>query len=613
MVRMHSKFYTTAYWFCILMIAFLLSVRMAAGDERSIPLPVRVGLVDVAAASGGRRGSTEFTALRRIFEGLGIPFDLLFETSRLQNYRMVCTGGALLNSVLSSNVVNDLYDYVEDGGTLVAAGEIGNVMYPLFSVEGQKPGRSRYRMSFAGGDASLRYIDHPNERTISLGNGEALFYDEVIWSHGYELSDDALALGRFDDGWAGFLLHRYGRGRAYLLGLSYTESVLLPQIGKDYEAQRRFANVFEPSGDVIMLILKAIYESSVSPFLYLSAVPYALPTALILSHDVDAQTSFVDSLKFAALEERYGVKSTFFENTKYFTDSMDIGYYAIEENKEAIRKLKGGRWDIGSHTVSHYKQFSKVPEGDSGVTFKTYDPQKSITVYGEVRVSKELLDRDIPGQNTVAFRAGNLQFPNSLIRILEEEGYLYDSTFSSGDVLTSFPYFALRERNQSSRESKVIEIPVALDDSLGFLTPERVEVAVREWSDIVSANLRNEAITVLLMHPSDTRERSYKLDAQERLMKAVIGFGGWIGDLTAFGEFWRARHAAGFSAFIENDTLVIEIKGKQADLHPAVGFVMGNTKLKKVLVKDSSGQVLPFRVVERDGKLYVGRKWKTGR
>ena len=100
----------------------------------------------------------------------------------------------------------------------------------------------------------------------------------------------------------------------HLFGLSYTESVLIPQIGEDYEAQRRYVNAFEPSADVIMLILKAIYESAVTPFVYLSISPYGKSTSLILSHDVDAQTAFIDSLKYAALEERYGVKSTFFEN-----------------------------------------------------------------------------------------------------------------------------------------------------------------------------------------------------------------------------------------------------------------------------------------------------------
>ncbi|MGQ9616778.1 MAG: polysaccharide deacetylase family protein [Spirochaetota bacterium] len=598
-------------FFIISILILLFFTTTPLCDESSVPLSIKVGLLDVEASTGGKGGNIEFTALRRIFQGLGIPFDVLNNTSRLKNYRMISTGGALLNRNLSSRIVADLYEYVEDGGTLLTAGEIGNKVYPLFGVKNHFPGRKRYRMTFVGIDDSLKYIDHPNEMTISLGNGEAHFYDEVIWSHGYSIEDEVLPLAKFDDGTVGFLLCRYGRGRAYLLGLSYTDSVLIPQIGKDYEAQRRFVNFFEPSCDVIMLIIRAIYESCMYPFVYISTIPYSLSTALVLTHDVDAQTSFLDSLKFAAVEERYGVKSTFFENTKYFNDAMDIGYYSIKENLEAIKKLKKGGWEIGSHTVSHSKEFSKAPEGKPGVNRQNYNPQNNITVYGEVQVSKKMLDHDIPGQVTVSFRAGHLQFPFSLMRILEESGYLYDSTFTSCDVLTSFPYFALKERRPDASESGVIEIPVTLDDSMGFLTPETLDEAVNKWIEVMYSNLNNEAITVLLMHPSDTREKNYKLKAQETLMAEVVRVGGWIGDLKSFGDFWRSRYGMKFKAYIEKDALIIVVDSKLSEINQATGFVVGNTKNNKVVVKTLDGRVLPLKVIERGGKLYIGGEWKS--
>jgi len=609
-VKVKSFLRLSAYCFYFIGFTFF-SFKNVQCDESGKYMPIKAGILNIDALAGGKvEESIEFKALRRIFQGLGISFDVIKSTSNLSNYKLVCTGGNLLNNALPAEAVNDLYAYVEDGGTLLSAGEIGKIMYPLFGVKKHLPGRRRYRMSFVGNDTSLRYIDNPNEKTISLGNGESHYYDDVIWSHGYELEDEALLLARFDDDSAGFLLNDYGRGKTYLLGLSYIESVLFPQIGRDYEAQRRFANTFEPSCDVIMLIIRAIYESIFSPSVYLSTIPYGLSTGLILTHDVDAQTSFIDSLKFADLEESYGVKSTFFENTKYFTDSMDIGYYSIEENIEAIRELKRRGWDIGSHTVSHYKKFSRVPEGDPNVTVESYNPRKNITVYGEVVVSKNLLDRDIPDQVTIAFRAGDLEFPNSLIRILEKAGYFYDSTFASGDVLTSFPYFALNERKPDSKESNVIEIPVTLDDSMGFLTPDNFQGAVQQWLEITQANRQNEAITVLLIHPSDTRDKDYKLKAQEILMNEVLKMGGWMGDLTSFGEFWRERHRTKFNVQIQNGSLIIVVDTKKSELHPAVGFVVGNTEMKRVIVKTIDGKVLPFRVKERDGKLYVGREWK---
>jgi hypothetical protein len=53
------------------------------------------------------------------------------------------------------------------------------------------------------------------------------------------------------------------------------------------------------------------------------------------------------------------------------------------------------------------------------VTARTYRPAE---------VSKERLDRDLPDQQTVSFRAGELALPPRLIEALEATGYRYDSS-----------------------------------------------------------------------------------------------------------------------------------------------------------------------------------------
>jgi hypothetical protein len=287
---------------------------------------------------------------------------------------------------------------------------------------------------------------------------------------------------------------------------------------------------------------------------------------------------------------------------------MDIDYYNIEENVNAIRELKRGGWDIGSHTVSHYKQLSSISEGDPNVTFKSYDPLNNITVQGEVRVSKELLDRDIPGQNTIAFRAGDLEYPYSLVKVLEESGYMYNSTYSANDVLTAYPFLALRERNLASDESSVFEFPVTLDDSLGYLTPDTVDRAVDIWLEVIRANMDNEAITVLLIHPSDTRKDTFKLEAQESVMKKIIEMDGWMGDLTTFGNFWRDRHTTSFDTFIDKDgALTIRIKKKAIAISTTLGFVVGNVKDTKVVVQDTDGTILDYVSESSDSKIYLRR------
>jgi peptidoglycan/xylan/chitin deacetylase (PgdA/CDA1 family) len=580
----------------------LLTATQVHGQNSSI------AIMDVGRPAPGGRMPVELVALERIFATIGIPADVVTDPGRLSDYRVVCTAGALLNGGLSLEMSNGLFDFVESGGTLVSAGEVGNAFYPLFGLTAQVPSRKRYRLSFVTSDPATSFLSHPNELTISLGNGERHFFDNVIWSHGAAVTPHTAVLGKFDDGTAGFSLHQYGRGRAYLLGVSYAESVLLPQVGSSFNAERQYANGVEPSADVIMLILRAICRAHVSPLVSLATIPYARPAALVLTHDVDAQTSFRDSLKFASLEAKYGVTSTFFVTTKYFTDASDIGYFNIPENVDAIRELTRRGWDIGSHTVSHSVALADAPEGDPRVTRQSYDPVSHLTVWGEVKVSKELLDGALPGQKTITYRSGDLAFPRSLIRVLEGCGYAYDSTYSANAVLTAFPYFAFEDQDMGSIQSSVVEVPVTLDDSQGFLRPDNVSSVLNAWLGVIREAAGYGGITVLLMHPSDTRTRTYKLEAQDQLMKAVADMGGWMGNLTEMGRFWRGRAAIRFHAEPgPQGSVTIRVDADAKDIDPSIGFEVTG-QVKNVSVVDSSGKTLDYSVVSRDGRLSVGRR-----
>lgn len=576
------------------------------GQERE--LRIKVGIADPAVYGNSTdlEGNLELLALRRILEIQGIPFAVLEKDQNLSAYKCIITAGSLSNPRISQEFMNRLLDYVELGGIVFSAGEIGSKLYSLYGVEQHHPSRRRYRLSFQGTDPVLLYLDRPEERTISLGNGEDLFYDDVIWSHGYTAQSTAVILGRFEDSRTGFLANPYGRGKAYLLGMSFSESVLLPQRNGDYEAQRQFVNSFEPSADVIMLILKALYQEVYSTSLVLSVIPQGRPNALILSHDVDAQTSFVDSLKFARLEEQYHCRGTYFINTKTFTNAYDIGYYNLEENVEALRELHRRGADIASHSVSHDLHFSQSLLGDPDVDFSSYRPSSEVTVYGEVKVSKEILDRDIPGLNTLSFRAGHLEFPYSLIKVLEESGYRYDSSFSANDTLTAFPFFALETQDLGAEESSIVEIPVTMDDALEFLRPDTVDRVIAQWIDLCDANGNNGGINVLLVHPSDTRDEDFKLRAQEGLMKHMAEQEGWMGNITEFGDYWVERHQLSYRLLGDSEgRLIIELNKPQDQVHPWISFELTGSPSGEILLRDSKGALLESRIEWREDKFMI--------
>jgi peptidoglycan/xylan/chitin deacetylase (PgdA/CDA1 family) len=554
-------------------------------------------------------------ALTRIAEIQGVPYEVVGTPGGLSVFSAAALAKAPSNAELTPAWREALYSFVEEGGVLLVPGLPGSDLYSLLGISDVESSKRRERMRFVGGGAEgsgapadplLAYIDHPNEFTISLGNGREEVYDRVIWSHGAEADGMSELLASFDDGSAALVRSYYGRGIAYYLGVSFAETVLLPQTGGDYEAQRKFVNSVEPSADVIMLLLKALYEEYVRHPVYISPIPGARRTALLLSHDVDAQTSFVDSLKFARLAEEYGAHGTFFINTKYFEDSMDIAYYSVPENLDAVRELKQRGHEIGSHTVAHSLDFDSAPVGSARVDFESYEPGEAISINGEVRVSKELLDEDLPGQNTVSFRAGYLAFPQELIGVLEAAGYRYDSSFSANDVLTTFPYYALRERRPGAEESDIIEIPVTFDDALGFLTRKRREEAVASWKRIMRAHADNETISVLLIHPSDTRDKRYKLQAQRELMEYASEMAAWMGSIEEFGDFWRARsHTRVVDVSVRDGVLSVGLNLPVEKLHPWTGLVLSpSSEVRKIVIRDAEGQTIPH-----ERRRVEGKKW----
>lgn len=490
-----------------------------------------LAVLEVGSSKDARQ---EQLALRNCLELLGIPFVATTDVEEAVRRPFVVTGGILFNTELTPNEREVLYAYVERGGVLLATQVQGNMFFPLFGLVDAATSRTNFSVRFTGvDDPALRYLNRPEERSVSLGDPS--LYSETVWSTEYTPGRRTKVLAQYENGAAALTVYAYGRGLAYALGLGFKETTLLPQLTRSFEAARRWINSFEPSGDVFRLLLRGLYEDSVHPFLLVHTVPEGRETALVLSHDVDARESFRNSLTFARMEASLGVRSTFFVTTKYFRDATDIDYYT-PDRVEWIKQVRELGFEVGSHSVSHSLTFDEFPLGSQEVDLQSYRPARP-TVSGEVRVSKQLLDRDL-NQDTIGFRAGYLRYPNELLRVLEESGYRLDSSVSAQYVLTNFPYFGFRHRALDAEQSNIVVVPVTLDDSRDFLTPETQEKVLRIWTEIIRANAENGATTCLLIHPTDT---SYKLQTERRLIAAHLGDKTWIGDVGSLARFWRDR------------------------------------------------------------------------
>ena len=580
-------------------------VSTVAWNPETSPLPDQWG-VSVLEVGKSRAAINEQDALRDSLELMGIPYLATPSVGEASRRPLMLIGGLMLNTELSPSERESLYSYVERGGILLATQVQGNRFFPLFGISRAETSRLNFEVRFTSTeDPSFRYLNRPEEKVISLGDPK--LYSETVWSTEYMPSPGADVLARYENGAAAITRYAYGRGLAFALGLGFKETTMIPQLAQSYEAARRFINWFEPSGDVFRLLLRGLYEDTVHPFLLVHTVPEGKQTALCLSHDVDAQESFKNSLAFARMEKELGVRSTFFVTTKYFPDESDIAYYT-PESVDWIRQVAEMGFEIGSHSVSHSWTFEEIPTGSPEVGFRNYDAAHP-SVFGEVRVSKELLDSDL-AQRTTGFRSGYLRYPHELLRALEESGYTFDSSVSAQWVLTNFPHFGFRSRALGSERSRIVVVPVTLDDSKGelktreFLTAASQEEALRVWTDVVRANGENNATSCLLIHPSDA---TYKLETERRLIEALRGDDIWIGDVGSVASFWSRRQRLRPVLREPSDgpvTIILNLAKK--DLPPGQTLVverLGSEPSPRVL--DAEGQPVEAEARPRGDRLYL--------
>ena len=547
---------------------------------------------------------TERVGIEKALRIMGVPYDVTKRVDEACKYRLIYMAGQITDNRLKASEREALYRAVEAGGVLVANTVKGNTLFSLFGVSGFKESRQRFEATIdpSGGESFLKYVNRPKELIIPLGDKN--LYDTVAWTTGYTITT-AKPVAIFDDGSTALSYNYYGEGTAYLWGIGYTNGVLVPLIGRDYEAQRKWINSFEPGTDIFLLTTRAIYEQAIDPAVYLYTIPFGQETAFIITHDNDTQLSFKNSLEFAKLEKRFGVRATYFATTKYIPDEMDIAFYTAD-NIAYLNQVKEMGGEIGSHTVIHSKKVTSFPLGNPKVTRSSYKPLKNPTIFGEVMVSKELLDKDIRGQNTVSYRSGHLGFPMELISALQRCGYRYDSDFSASDIMCNFPFMAFSERSLKSRESNIVEIPVIFDGSMNQLRQDNLHQMVSEWLRIIELNAENEAISCILLHPDVT---SFKLKAEEMLLEELSKGDIWIGCISDFGKFWANRHSIQFELEIVSDELRITLNLHEKDVLPGIGFAINSSnRISRVTILDSEGSMIPSSTKRRKDKIYVYKK-----
>jgi hypothetical protein len=515
-------------------LALLPLAHRDVNPEQEFPesFPLQVAVLWIPTDEGPKTP----LALVHVLKEMGIPFFITRNLKQALKHRLVMLYPDVGPRTFTEADAQQLITFVKQGGNIFAQNVYWGGLRPLFGFRDFTPSRKRHRLAFtAAPDPVTKYLNRSEEHEISLGSQTV---PEVIWSNGYTAEAATEVLARFDDGSAALFSNSVGKGKVYLLGMSLEDAVLRCQSNRDFEAQRHYVNEFEPGADVWLLVIRAWYEGYAKDWVRLSTIPDGQRSVVLLSHDVDWADSFKPGLDFVSIEKANRASSTFFIQTKYVDDANSKAFF-FDPDLTFLRELKEQGSSIGSHSIIHSRGFNKFELGTGHETYSTYRPRglgfdtaSGATVFGEVRVSKELLDGEVPGQETIFFRAGHLRVPPSLPEALVRSGYQFDSSFTADDVLSNFPY-ALPLDLGFDEDSGIYEFPVTIEDEEPPGYAKRVPQAV----EIIRANAENGAISVVLVHSNESRT---KAAAEQEMLRQLPDDIGKM-DMLSFAQFWRTR------------------------------------------------------------------------
>ncbi len=544
----------------------------------------------------------------------GIPFRTTTDVAEATaSAALVVVSSRLSGSTLQDAERQQLADFVRQGGVLVLARVEDSQLWPLLGVSSAVSSKDRFTMFYLpeSGAAELAWCDDPREREMPLSRpGVALSAGVVAYTPG-----TASVLARYEDGSAAVTRQAYGQGIVYALGVSFAAQVQTNQLNADNELQRDYSNGFEPAGDTCGFLLGGIYRSNVPHAVTLHASPGDSRAALLITHDVDASTSFQMMDRFARLEARHGVLASYFITARYFSDGLLSAFYTTYQDQLPLVTAWGHR--LGSHSVGHFPDFGQAavfPAGEPGNTRETYQPRNAGggaataggTVYGELEVSRDILQAD-QGATIHAFRSGHLLFHKAQPAVLQALGYRFDSSLPANDLRVNFPFRCRENWSSAGALTRVWMIPMTLSDVFGDDPVSLANYREKEalWEDVVLRNAANGASTVLLIHPN----RDFKVEAEADLLRR-LPLDVRPMPLEQFGDFWEERDAVRFGSSLDGGALTIRVQERPPD--GWVGWVVaGGQDLDSIALQLDDGSPLPFELLPWTGRdvLVVQRRF----
>jgi len=497
--------------------------------------------------------------LKQIFQTAGVPYVMTQNLTELNSTSILFLNLSIDEPVtLSKEQREFFYEYTSRGGIIIGNEILSTrlgALKALFGYRGYTPTKKHHELWLLD-SPYYTYFDTDNEKRYYLSTIDKAPYSNSI------ILGTAKPIATYEDGDTAMSINSFGKGQAINLGVSLYDLRYRNLMAKDYSANKHYINDFEPLSDLIVMLIKGIYEKHFEKSVTLHTAKDGNQATLIMSHDVDFYQSMRNLPKFSKLEMELGFRATYNILVKYITDDKDRAFF-IPRNIPYMLDLQKDGHEIGSHTIVHTKNFFVLPAGDCSETYPSYRPfsvtdlidKGNPTVCGETKVSKELL-LGAGVEEVVTFRSGHLYYHPHLPKILERYGYRYSSCLSAEDVLSYFPYRYMRNYEHVSEPSKIWEIPVVLEDEHMPPMYFRVDSALELFEKVYN----NGGVYNILDHPDLTWYKLKNLDLGFiKSFYTQIVDDVWKATTKELGEFWDSRDRVVFRYRYADNRMILDI------------------------------------------------------
>ena len=558
-----------------------------------------VAVLDMTAYNSETGTSRKLSSVR-VMRTAGVPFTTVTSLTAAVQYPVIITGSRILQDAFNAGEISTLENYVSNGGILICSSVRDTNLYNLCGISDNTSSNSLYEINLDTNATTVIFDKINDSLEVKMSIGDSANMDPTFFTRWYDLTT-AQSLGNYENGECAFAVNDFGSGKVYTWGPDFRDILWRNQTNFDYNAQRTYSNGFEPTGDVVMFIIRNIVRKHIPHTVYKYTIPHKYTSTLMLTHDVDSRTAMDTMQGFSSFEQTQNISALYNVTTRYLNDTWMTNFYVGTWSQ--VHQLVNDGHVLASHSVGHFPDFddeSLFPLGTTGNDPGNYTPIYSggVTtggsVMGELEVSKVLIvdDHSVPIRS---FRAGHLAFNDSLMYAMEALGYEYNSTYSANNVLTSYPYYNPLLRSFSSQESNILEIPMTISDvfSADPINSGNYPQKVNIWIDATYRYDENHSPVVLLIHPN----RNYKLTAQQDYLNQIPE-NMLIYPFEDYGDYWRKRDSLEFQTELNGNDLTVTIVDDK--LTQEQSFVVDYTGLDTIMFENQLGNPIEFDWVEWD-------------